>query len=291
MNAARLMVLSGVLWSCAVEAPQTVAQSSECLQKTSTGVCRPIPNVMLLVDHSGSMSQPMDPTGGTVTRASELKRAAHDFLASSGARARLGLTAFPTDAICGSPSGTSVALPASDDPDVLRQNAELIEATVQSLEPMGGTPIADALELLAREPSLNDPTRDNFIVLLTDGVPNCNGQNPSRGTSSCRCTVPNCTGPFDSLGCLDDARAVAAVQALRQRGIRTAVIGFGAELVGGDAPAVLQAMALAGDFTRHCASGDEHDCERAWHHAMSGDALNAALTRVCDEAVAPPGAQ
>jgi hypothetical protein len=143
-----------------------------------------------------------------------------------------------------------------------------------------------------------DPNRADFVLLLTDGLPNCNPSNSSNclNAAACKCTTTNCgtdtSAPFCTLGCLDQGGAVAAVNDLRTKDIRTIVVGFGADFgLGGDGPLVLNAMAEAGGFARGCPGGLDSECGGAsnpcdqttklctqkFYQAANGAALAAAL--------------
>jgi len=122
------------------------------------------PNLMLLVDTSGSMTDPVDPTlaacrpGGVVcgdarpcdtrvcpTRWSELQEAMNDFLAGSGSIARIGLATYPDLSggdSCGSTSAVSVSLPPADKDDdaTLAANAELVKNKILSIKNSSTTP-------------------------------------------------------------------------------------------------------------------------------------------------------
>ena len=112
-------------------------------------------------------------------------------------------------------------------------------------------------------------------MLLTDGLPNCDKDNPNHicvDTSparrqACACTLQSCDDALIlcALGCLDDSASVAAVQSLRQSGITTLVIGFGADTNTPDARRVLDALATAGG------------------HPLFHASNSAELTRVLDE--------
>lgn len=228
------------------------------------------PNVMLLLDTSGSMLLPLDPTAaecapgcgsagapcaaGCATRSSAVKASLDVFLERSVTQARVGLTTFPADTACAPPSSPRLELPPPatvDDQRLLEARALTAREMVQAVQPTGGTPTAAALRFLGEMAALQDPAdgREDFVVLLTDGLPNCNDAHPANtcgGTGACTCTVASCTGSLCSRGCLDDVDAVEAVRALWARGIRTVVVGFGAEAVTGDAPRVLGELAEAG---------------------------------------------
>ncbi len=74
-------------------------------------------------------------------------------------------------------------------------------------------------------------------------------------------------------GCLDRYASVAAVMELRNKGIKTVVVGFGAETVSGDAPETLNAMADEGGFAVSCPNGTDQECR--------ANGPCSAATRLC----------
>ena len=310
------------------------------------------PNVMLLVDNSGSMSQPTDASdpdcmvtnamgmrvlcGSAAacpstcpTRISELKSAMGAFLQTSGGLARLGLTVFPTPGTgnngligCDATSNITVQLPVPTVDDegtgaALTGTAQQIDLQVQALTPTGGTPTAASLAFLGTYGGLaqNSDYRDDFVLLLTDGLPNCNGANPhnvcvsSVQAGACDCTTGGCTGTDAahstcSKGCLDRDATVESVKALRQAGIKTIVVGFGADLASGAGPLVLNAMAREGGFPRQCPHQTDAECggspgscntttkqcSTSFFQAANGAELAEAL-RTISEGIDPPSCE
>src|SRR5688500_14189138 len=132
-----------------------------------------------------------------------------------------------------------------------------------------GTSTGDSLKFLGGYAPLAYPApkfaREDFIVLLTDGLPNCNSNNANSCTSSsCRCTLTPATSCTPSSictqGCLDKDHSAAQVTELRKKNIRTIVIGFGADTASGDGPDTLNAMAENGGFARSCPNGTSAEC-------------------------------
>lgn len=288
------------------------------------------PNMMILLDKSGSMAAPIDPgnpncaTGcpgpscpaNCPTRISELRSAMGTFLTGSGNVARMGLTAYPTDPTCGASTAVRIDISSSNDVDSeLQQHAAQINQNIQAIivgsnpgspnEVGGGTPTGSSLNFLGTLASLQDPDRQDFVLVLTDGLPNCNPNNPSNCTNptACQCTTSSCgtdlSAPFCTLGCLDHnvgagtGGAVAAVQDLRSKDIRTIVVGFGAETGTGNGPAVLNAMATEGGFARGCPNGTNAECgsnntcdqatrlcQKKFYQASNGAELAAALADI-----------
>ncbi len=240
------------------------------------------PNLMLLVDKSGSMAFPANtanpncPTNcgnstacpsNCPTRISELRSAMNTFLTTSGDVARMGLTVFPTSGNnCGGSGSQDVLVPLSTSDDVsseLMMTASQINARIQMLAVSGGTPTAASLLYAGSLPALNDQFRQDFVLLLTDGLPNCNGTNPNTcaAASACKCTLSSCSGSFCTAGCLDKDASIAAVVNLKQRDIRTIVVGFGADFgASGDGPDVLNGMAEAGGWPKSCPNQTDAEC-------------------------------
>lgn len=275
------------------------------------------PNLMLLVDKSGSMRLPVntaDPAcpagcgvssdcpGGCKTRMSELKSAMNTFLTANGTKARFGLTNYPIDAVCGAPASVTIDLSSSNDVDSeLQAKAGEINTAIQALVPSGGTPTGVSLKMLSGYAALADPGRDNFIVVLTDGLPNCNDANPGNCTqpATCRCTLANAAcgaslaDQFCVKGCLDKNGTAEEVAQLARKSIRTIVVGFGADVDTGDGFEVLNAMAEVGGFPRACPNGTNAECDpagtcnqatklcnRKYYQASTGDQLAKALDEI-----------
>ncbi len=298
------------------------------------------PNVMVLVDKSGSMDLPAVPSLPACTRSgalcgsgpdaklnpcnvttcptrwSELNLALDPFLQAQAQTVRFGLAFFPEPVpgvdqpSCVPTTAARVDLPADREDDSaltlsgLANAARLALASVRSQSVAGrpsgtggATPTGASLQFFATYSPLLDPFRLDLVVLLTDGLPNCNGTVP---TASCVCTAtadrcpPQSSTSFD---CLDKDRTVEAVQDLAARGIHTVVLGFGDETRGGldggvDAPIVLQDLALAGAYPRRC-PGPRHDqpcgpanpcqggvCLRQYYQAQDSAELGAALADI-----------
>jgi hypothetical protein len=281
------------------------------------------PNLMLLVDTSGSMTDPVDTSlpacrvngnlcgydfecpASCPSRWRDLKGALNSFLTDNSGIARMGLTTYPwsdnnpqTEDTCLGSQALRLGLPAQETDTTLRAHALQINQIVQGIPnfgnggPSGGTPTASSLTYLGSLPELQSADREDFILLLTDGLPNCNSRLDGR---TCRCTLPEgcATQP---VACLDLNASVAAVQALRNKGIRTIVIGFGADTALGDGPDALNGMAEAGGFARTCSTnadcgtGDSCNtatqlCNRRYYQARNQAELTAALRRISETLV------
>jgi len=236
------------------------------------------PNMMLLVDTSGSMSDPVNTSlaacknaSGEVcgidfpcditkcpTRWSELQLAMEGFLSSSGSVARMGLATYPSDPVCRPTVSIRIPLANTEDAAELSTKATEVNNSIKAIKnygygtpiPEGGTPTAQSLEyLLASVPELKDAARRNFVLLLTDGLPNCN----AAFSGTCLCTTGDCSS--EKTGCLNKDDSVKAVASLNAQNIQTIVIGFGADFTASTAlgkagAATLNDMAAAGGFAR-----------------------------------------
>jgi len=286
------------------------------------------PNMMLLVDTSGSMTAPTNPdlaacknssgqvcgdntfpcpiANGCDTRWSALQKAMTDFLGTGGTIARMGLATYPSNDYCGATGSVRIPLPAADKEDdvTLKANAQSVLNQLLSIKsyrttaadkvPEGGTPTGLSLDFVGKLPELQTEDRSDFVLLLTDGLPNCNSTHPTT-SSQCFCTLTaGCSDTPE--GCLDKNASVEAVRSLRAKNIKTIVIGFGADFnsastSGREGAATLNAMAEAGGFARackvnsDCGTGDTCNavsglCNRSFYQAANKDELVAALQQI-----------
>jgi len=183
------------------------------------------PNIMLVVDNSGSMYLPINPNAptctfadgglcgtdytspstycpsGCPTRTSELRRAMAGFFADAGTVGRFGLTTFPypvppPDGPWDTECNTGIVrVPVSQSNDVdaeLQATATQINNVIQNDTVGGGTPTGATLRMLADNPGLQpQPGRDSFVLLETDGVPNCNANNALNTCANGGCADQN----------------------------------------------------------------------------------------------------
>ncbi len=145
-------------------------------------------------------------------------------------------------------------------------------------DPQGGTPTASALETV-RDYFLRRPTPGlpRFVVLVTDGGPNCN---PDTGVHHTMCT---CTGEpvtclhdvFGPYNCLDYDRTLDVVRSLATAEIPVYVIGID-DPTRPDLASVLDDMAVAGGRPR------EVPGEHRFYSVRSPTDLQGALMTITD---------
>ncbi len=233
-----------------VEAPPPVATGGfanvetkppGCGQLENGGLCDCIdvpmftdpPNIYFVLDRSGSMAESgkWDRVRLTVAR----------LMRGLGPRANFGATIFPYGATpsaveCG--TGAEVMSMRAGDPPSSQAYGPtarfLIDAT--HVAPMGGTPTAATLAAVhTRVAALSGKS---FVVLATDGGPNCNA-GTTCGIDRCMPNIesfPGCTptGPancceppeYSVKSCLDATASINAVAGLRNSGIPVFVIGI-----------------------------------------------------------------
>ena len=307
----------------------TIPIGSQASSSSSSGgvnTPRPAPNIMFVVDRSGSMEDNAEGVPGTCESATGaysgrgndckwnnlldvlLGPAGGDggFIAALDAQfnksndsVRLGLTNFS-----GSSNDPTSTADACSTGQVLvtvgaGNESEISSQLLQTI-PAGGTPTAATLAILTPAYPALDPSasvqRANYLILLTDGAPNCNA-NFQASASNCsgdQCTLGSCAAAdwntsdcacFQQLppglevipqGCLDQDAAVQAVAALNSGSnpIKTFVIGFGSVTTAPDATATLNQMGMAGGMNLSSGSG------YSFYQASSASDLQAALNAV-----------
>jgi hypothetical protein len=174
------------------------------------------PNVLILLDRSDSMNQPIT-AGDPTTKWDEALAAVTTLLTDHGDQIRFGLMLYPgAEQVCEDGLNCTVGTVAVDvgDDTAAAIDQFLGDATTCSLM----TPTTEALATLPDYDGLEDVERGNYVVLITDGQSNCDAD------------------PDDQVALLRG----------QDPEIRTFVIGFG----GAVDPAQLNDMAIEGGTAR-----------------------------------------
>ncbi|NIW25988.1 MAG: VWA domain-containing protein, partial [Actinobacteria bacterium] len=185
------------------------------------------PDMLLVVDISGSMCTPLFGTGSMETKMSIMKTALEDLVDAYDARINFGLMLYPGDGECG---------PGGIDNPIMARNASAIRSTLSgltidffgcALAHPGATPTHTSIDA-ARSYYGTIPVNPigRYALLATDGLPNCGPELPDGGTEE---TVDE---------------TVTAIGNLASDGIDTYVLGFGSDITGD--PTALNRMATAG---------------------------------------------
>lgn len=171
-------------------------------------------DMMLVIDRSGSMRLTFDGLDGLppeLWRWTFLRNAVASSLPTLGDRVRIGAKLYPdaipptipivtADIACRCSDGVDVPLTLDATPRILAQ--------MDAFEPLGGTPTVEAV-LDAREALLAGSTEGRrFIVVATDGGPNCNPRvRADPRTCTCTSVREACLVPDEGIySCVDDPR-------------------------------------------------------------------------------------
>ena len=166
-------------------------------------------------------------------------------------------------------------------------------------DPSGGTPTTKALKKAldtlvdAGSGKLKDAYADRsaYVVLVTDGLMNCNDQHAVPCTCSqeigCGRTDFGQEGTFEPVLCLDDDDSLQMVHALQTAGVKTFVIGLGETFQGQSlAVNVLNDLARAGGRPRTDPSSGQV-LNPAFYSAGDRAALQQSITEILESITAP----
>jgi hypothetical protein len=239
------------------------------------------PNMYFVLDRSGSMAEG--------NKWDQVRLQVAKVMRDLGPRASFGATVFPgyANEACAGPIevmttrlGDSPADPSEP------TTTAMLQATASS--PSGGTPTAQALRFVL--PIVSKLSGKTFVVLATDGGPNCNAT-ASCGYDRCMPNIENengcpSTGPMNCCepptgyreSCLDSDATTSAVAALKASGFPVYVIGIpGTERYA----SLLDALALAGGTAQTTGPTKYFKVDTA-----SSDVLLATLRKVAAKIVA-----
>ena len=205
-----------------------------CVQTSPMTTNQP-PDILILLDRSGSMNEDLSGTMcdngcGANSKWSIATATLKSFLPTVEGIVNWGLKLFASpDNIC------NVTNTAEIPPQV--NNAAAINARLMTTDAASSTPTTAALMNAATYLKTLTDTNPKFILLATDGVPSC-------GTSPCAAGVNSSGMPNQC----DDANAIAMVKTVHDMGFPTFVLGIGTSQAPGDG--TLSQMAINGGYPR-----------------------------------------
>lgn len=222
-----------------------VDPSGPCGEESIPAVENP-PNLSFIIDHSASMGEEL--AGSGLSKYENARIALSHVLKAIGHRVNYGAAIFPGLAgVTGCEAGDQLMKVAAGDPPSYAREGKtgprlrdlLQRLTIADVD--GGTPVAATLDEMRSTLSLL--SGDTYVVLITDGAPNCNRE-LSCGADACgpniegrsvagsacsggfNCCEPSAQNPAANLACVDGDASVTAVAALSDVGIQTFVVGM-----------------------------------------------------------------
>lgn len=203
------------------------------------------PDLLIVLDRSGSMSDSV--VSGDPSKWTQVTSAIDSSVMALQGQIKWGLEMFPSDDSCG--------VSASVDVPIAANNASAISGAIAGKSPGGSTPTADAITTGAKYLAGLTDSNPKYIVLATDGEPNC--ASAASGTCTCPppltqngtqcCLATACLPCAATAGGADDAGAEKAISDAATTGINTFVIGIAAD---SSDDAVLNQMAVNGKTAR-----------------------------------------
>jgi hypothetical protein len=175
------------------------------------------PNILLVVDESGSMADPI--AGSNQSKWDALKAAVNQLVTTVAPDVHWGLSIFPAIGAADScaPGIIDVPVGAGNNQAVMSKLSPILASSLN-----GSTPTVETMGAVQMNGNLTDTSRDNYVLLITDGEPTCA---PESGVT------PIITALYG-----------------RSPSVRTFVIGVGD--VNSSNPALLNAWADAGHTAR-----------------------------------------
>jgi hypothetical protein len=190
-----------------------------------------LPDMLIVLDRSGSMNpdnndDATDRWGGSVTALVEVTDMFDD-------QVRFGLMTFPG---VGGRDGDDQCAPGNLDVPIGINSGPMIASTLQAMDADGRTPTAAALQaalpVLAKPVGPDEIAGAKYVLLVTDGDPNCSGSGGGGGRGG---------GGRDDVARM---QTVQAIEALNAAGVKTFVVGY--QTAGTDFVDQMDRMAAAG---------------------------------------------
>jgi hypothetical protein len=258
-----------------------------------------VPRLYFVLDRSGSMSEALP--GQSRSKWQAAQTAVVTLLRAIGHRVEYGAATFPGSANSCDAGRQLMPFTRGDAPNpTSNRNGPNLQHLVDRLsliEPDGGTPVAATLAAL--RPVLEGSSSRTYVILATDGAPNCN-PDATCGAAACipdiegaffegmpcgvefSCCDPAFIGKGAGGNCVDDDAAFAEVTALAEAGIPTYIVGMPGA---GAFEQLLDRLAVAGGTARegdqeprYFAVEDETELGEALLQIGAGVAIDCDLT-------------
>jgi hypothetical protein len=239
----------------------------------TVGTGRLAPNILIVLDRSLSMK----PDDGSVNRWDPSVAAVKSITSQLQSRVAFGLMTFSGQG--GGGGGNLSCSPGRVNVNIDENTAGAIASALDGIRPAGATPTAVSLEaaddyLQSYQGGPDDRPAPTYVLLITDGAPNCTGGVPPMGNAS-------------ATGSQEPAQVdatVAAIEGMAARGFKTFVLGYDTQ---NDATLrdALDRMARAGGTgdSKHRPVGDESSLVATFQE-ITGNVLSCDF--VLDEPVA-----
>ena len=199
------------------------------------------PDLMIVLDRSGSMSDP--PGSGGASKWMQVTGALDATVMQLQSQIKFGLEYFPTDSDC------AVAAP---DVPVGPNSGAAIAASIGAHMPDGLTPTADAIHNATVSLMSVGDQNPKYILLATDGDPTCSQTYNPNTTCTCpsgyttmgtQCCIMTLCVPCTDVGGDPEADAKTAVSEAAQSGVHTFVVGVATDTT---SEATLNDLAMRG---------------------------------------------
>lgn len=134
--------------------------------------------------------------------------------------------------------------------------AQVISQKIASVEPCGNTPTSATLESARTYLSSVDNAHSRYVLLATDGGPNCNAAAYEGIECTCTAASNQCNLYNRKQYCLDDTATIAAAAELKETGYPTYVLGVGDSIEWNE---VMEEIAKAGGTEKYYPVTDQSE--------------------------------